>query len=72
MSVLPPHDIGLLSLSDEVLVEICSHLTGGELLSVFNTCSRLRRLARDKKLVRMISFRNDFSVRVVVPFPLEK
>ena len=64
MSVLQPHDIGLLSLSDEVLVEICSHLTGGELLSVFNTCSRLRRLARDKKLVRKISFRNDFTVRV--------
>ena len=61
MSVLTPVP-ALLSLSDELLVEILALLcappgSSAALLAASNACTRLKRLAGDKKVVRILSFR---------------
>ena len=57
-----------LDLSDEIIVHILSFLnsSGGCLLNISQTCKRLKRLARDKNIVKNLSLRNDFDVRAEV------
>ena len=61
MSVTPVPP-GLLSLSDEELVKILALLStppgsSAALLAASNSCTRLKRLAEDKNVVRSLSFR---------------
>lgn len=47
----------LLTLSDDVLLIICSHLDPVDLLSLSQTCSRLRRVCVDKTLWKKVDIR---------------
>ena len=60
MSVFHPKKDHILSLSDEVVVHILSFLSSGvDIISVALSCTKLARLARDKRVVRRLSFRRD-------------
>ena len=60
MSVFHPKKDHILSLSDEVVVHILSFLSSGvDIVNVALSCTKLARLARDKRVIRRLSFRRD-------------
>ena len=60
MSVFHPKKDHILSLSDEVVVHILSFLGSGvNIVNVALSCTKLGRLARDKRALRRLSFRRD-------------
>ena len=62
MSLFEPDRGHILSLSDELLVLVLSLLPASDLITVSGTCTKLSRLARDKLLLRELSFRRDTSL----------
>jgi len=53
----------LLSLSDELLVEIMSNIfSGTDLMSCSRTCTRLARLVQDKRVLKNVTFRREVSI----------
>ncbi|KAK7870138.1 hypothetical protein R5R35_012706 [Gryllus longicercus] len=56
----------ILSLSDEVLVNICTYLTSEAAVSLSCTCKRFNDLLCERKLIRCINLRASYSVSLDV------